>query len=63
MDSFQAEMNAIRENMKTNQAKMDINIKEMKELILSKKEFRIEANNENFDVLQESLVSRIDADQ
>jgi hypothetical protein len=51
-------------NMETNQemltrmeAKMDINLKEMKEEMLAKMEARMEDNNEKSEILQNTLVS------
>jgi hypothetical protein len=72
MKAMQEQMNAnqAKANMKTNQdmlarmeAKMDIILKEMKEEMLAKMEARIDDNNEKFEALEDTLVSRIDANQ
>jgi hypothetical protein len=49
--------------MRTNQAKMDGNLKEMREELTIRLEAIIEVNNEKLDVLLGSLVSQIDIHQ
>jgi hypothetical protein len=57
-------------NMETNQemlarmeAKMDINLKEMKEEMLAKMKARMEDNNEKLKILQSTIISQMDIHQ
>jgi uncharacterized protein YPO0396 len=52
-------INPLPEEIKTNQAKADANLKEMKEEMLAKMEARIKANNEKFKILRDTLVSQM----
>jgi hypothetical protein len=61
MELMLAKLDPFREEMKTNQAKADANLKKMKEEMLGKMEGRIKVNDEKFEVLQDTLISWLDA--
>jgi hypothetical protein len=60
MDSFQKE---IKEDIRTNQAKVDAMLKKTKEELMARLEAKIEAeiktNNEKFEILRSTLISRV----
>jgi uncharacterized protein YaeQ len=52
LTEMKAEMRTNREEMQTNQATMDANPKEMKEIMMTRLEAKIETNDEKFEVLR-----------
>jgi hypothetical protein len=60
MEQMTERLKAMLERM---EAKTDVNLKEMKEEMLAKTEARIDAKNEKFEDLRDTLVSRMDAHQ
>jgi hypothetical protein len=53
-------MDANQEEMKANQAKTDADLRDMRDEITARLETEIETNNEKFEVLQNTFVSKMD---
>jgi hypothetical protein len=63
LSEMKAEIRTTGEEMKTNQAKMDANLKEMKEGMTARLEAKLGANNEMVVLLQGTFFSWLDAHQ
>jgi exoribonuclease II len=53
----------MKAEIRINQAKMDVNLEEMKEEMMARLEAKIQANNEKLEVLQGTIISHMDSHQ